>query len=57
MKGIHQLNPQNLSSHNNSSQRQKKKKKKKKPESPPPLKQSKRILSLGYREIVIKFPF
>ena len=49
IKGIHQLNPQTLSSTITNSQKQKKKKKKK-PESPPPLKQSTRNLSLGYTE-------
>ena len=46
IKGIHRLNPQNLSS-----QEQQPKAKEKKLESPPPLKQSARDLSLGYTEI------
>ena len=51
-KGIHQLNPQNLSSTTTAAKgKKKKKKKKKKPESPPPLKQSILNLSLGYTEI------
>ena len=49
IKGINQLNPQNLSSTITNSQKQKKKKAGK-PESPPPLKQSTRNLSLGYTE-------
>ena len=56
IKGIQQLNPQNLSSttatkDKKTKQTNKKKKKKKKPESPPPLKQSTRNVSLGYTEI------
>ena len=47
IKGIHQLNPQNLSSLPTAA----KGKKKKELESPPPLKQSTRNLSLGYTEI------
>ena len=50
IKGIHQLNPQNISSPTTAA-KGKKKKKKKKPESPPPLKQSTINLSLGYTEI------
>ena len=42
IKGIHQLNPQTLSSTTA--------KGKKEPESPPPLKQSTRDLSLGFTE-------
>ena len=49
IKGIHQLNPHNLSS--TTAAEDKKKKKKKEPESPPPLKQSTRNLSLGYTVI------
>ena len=45
VKGIQQLNPQNLSSLTTAA------KGKKKPESPPALKQSTRNLSLGYTEI------
>ena len=45
IKGIHKLNPQNLSSTATAAED------KKKPESPPPLKQSTRNLSLGYTEI------
>ena len=52
IKGLHQLNPQSLSSTTTSAKGQKKKKKKKKSrKSPPPLKQSTRNLSLGYTEI------
>ena len=46
IKGIHKLNPQNLSSTATAAED------KKQPESPPPLKQSTRNLSLGYTEIV-----
>ena len=46
IKGIHQLNPQNLSSTTTAA-----KGKKKEPKSPPPSKQSTRNLSLGYTEI------
>ena len=49
-KGIHHLNPQNLSS-TTTAAKGKKKKKKKKAESLPPLIQSARHLSLGYTEI------
>ena len=45
IKGIHKLNPQNLSSTATAAED------KKEPESPPPLKQSTRNLSLGYTEI------
>ena len=45
IKGIHKLNPQNLSSTATAAED------KKQPESPPPLKQSTRNLSLGYTEI------
>ena len=55
IKGIHQLNPQNLSSATTAAKGPKatppKKKKKNELESPPPLKQSTRNLSLGYTEI------
>ena len=52
IKGIHQLNPQNLSSTTTAAKGKKKKKEKKEePESPPPLKQCTRNLSLGYTEI------
>ena len=51
IKGIHQLNPQNLSYTTTAAKDKKKKKKKKEPESPPPLKQFTRNLSLGYIEI------
>ena len=54
IKGIHQLNPRNLSSTITAAKGKKKKKKKKKkkePENPLPLKQSTRNLSLGYTEI------
>ena len=44
IKGIHQLNPQTLSSTTTTA------KGKKEPESPPPLKQSTRDLSLGFTE-------
>ena len=46
LKGIHRLNPQNLSSTTTAA-----KGKEKEPENPPPLKQSARNLSLGYTEI------
>ena len=45
IKGIHQLNPQNLSLTTTAA------KGKKEPKSPPRLKQSTRNLSLGYTEI------
>ena len=45
IKGIHKLNPQNLSSTATAAED------KKQPESPPPLKQSTRDLSLGYTNI------
>ena len=45
IKGIHKLNPQNLSSTATAAED------KKEPESPHPLKQSTRNLSLGYTEI------
>ena len=52
IKGIHQLNPHNLSSTTAAEDKKKKKKKKKKqPESSPPVKQSTRNLSLGYTVI------
>ena len=53
LKGINQLNPQNLSSTTTAAKGKKKKKKrtKKELESPPPLKQSTKKLSLGYTEI------
>ena len=58
IKGIHQLNPQNLSS-TTTAAKGKKKKKKKETETPPPppIKHSTRNISLGYTEIEIKFPF
>ena len=53
IKGVHQLNSQNLSSKSTAATGKKKKKKEKEPESPHPLKQSIRnlSLSLGYTEI------
>ena len=45
VKGIHQLNPQNLSSTTTAAKGEKEL------DSPPPLKQSTRTLSLGYTEI------
>ena len=45
IKGIHQLNPQNLSSTTTAAKGEKEL------ESPPPLNQSTRTLSLGYTEI------
>ena len=45
IKGMHKLNPQNLSSTATAAED------KKEPESSPPLKQSTRNLSLGYTEI------
>ena len=45
LKGIHKVNPQNLSSTATAAED------KKEPESPPPLKQSTRNLFLGYTEI------
>ena len=47
IKGIHKLNPQNLSSTTCTTTVEGKKE----PKSPPPLKQSTRNLSLGYTEI------
>ena len=50
IKGIHQLNPQNLSSTTTAAKGKKKKKKKKELENPSLLKQSTRNLCLGYTE-------